>query len=192
VNGRVHSSPSKSVRETPGRPRIGVSACLIGREVRYAGGHKWNAAVVEEIGPVVEWVPVCPEVEIGLGVPREAIELFGPAAAPELIGTVSGRRLTDTMNAWAARRVLELEALRLAGYIFKKNSPSCGVAGVPRYESRGGDVPREPARDGVGLFARAIREGLPDLPVEEEDRLADPELRQRFLVRVFDYWLRVR
>ena len=160
--------------------RIGVSACLLGQPVRYDGGHKANAFILETLGPHVSWVPVCPEVEIGLGTPRETLRLVGDAAAPNLIATLSGRDHTTAMRRFAAKRLGQLAALGLHGYILKKDSPSCGMMGVPVYGSSG-----RPRRRGRGLFAEALAAGLPLLPVEEEGRLADPRLREHFVERVF-------
>lgn len=162
------------------RPRVGVSACLIGWEVRYSGGAKWTPAVAEALAAHVEWVPVCPEVEMGLGVPREAIELVGPAAAPELVGTESRRILTARLARWAEARLAELDALRLCGWVFKARSPSCGTRAVPRRAHAGAPL----VADGEGLFARAVRRRWPDFPVVEEEDLADPDARARFLEAV--------
>jgi uncharacterized protein YbbK (DUF523 family) len=159
------------------RPRVGVSACLIGWEVRYSGGAKWTPAVAESLAAHVEWVPVCPEVEIGLGVPREAIELIGPRAAPELVGTTSRRIHTARLALWADERLAELEALRLSGWVFKARSPSCGTRAVPRREAAG----RAPSLDGEGLFARAVRTRWPGFPIVEEEELVEDAARGRFL-----------
>jgi uncharacterized protein YbbK (DUF523 family) len=164
------------------KPRLGVSACLLGQEVRYDGRHKRDAILVEELGPRVEWVPVCPELEVGMGVPREPIRLVGDPRAPRLVAERSGTDHTEAMRRFAQARVRELEALDLAGYVTKKDSPSCGLAGVAVHSPGGG-----PARAGVGAFARVLLERMPLLPIEEEDRLHDPALREAFLDRVFAY-----
>ena len=160
--------------------RIGVSACLLGQSVRYDGGHKADPFILETLGRYVSWVPVCPEVEIGLGTPRETLRLVGDVAAPNLIGTVSGRNHTTAMQDFAAKRLSQLAGLGLHGYILKKNSPSCGMMGVPVYDSSG-----RPRRGGRGLFAQALASRLPLLPVEEEGRLQAPRLREHFVERVF-------
>ncbi len=165
--------------------RVGVSACLLGEPVRYDGGHKRDAYVVETLGKFFEFVPVCPEVECGLGVPREPMRLVGDPAAPRLVTVKTGQDLTDRMRAWAARRVRELAAEDLRGFIFKAKSPSSGMARVKVYDAKGSPVPR-----GVGLFARAFMDAFPLLPVEDEGRLHDDRLRENFIERIFalDRW----
>jgi uncharacterized protein YbgA (DUF1722 family)/uncharacterized protein YbbK (DUF523 family) len=165
------------------RLRLGVSSCLVGRKVRYDGQHKRDAFLVDVLGAFVEWVPVCPELEVGMGVPREPIRLVGTAAAPRLVAERSGADHTDAMLRFAAARVRELEALGLDGYVTKKDSPSCGMERVRVHGGRGGP----PRRDGVGMFARVLLERLPLLPVEEEGRLNDPALRESFVERIFAY-----
>ncbi|HEX9049683.1 MAG TPA: DUF523 and DUF1722 domain-containing protein [Anaeromyxobacter sp.] len=165
------------------RLRLGVSSCLLGRKVRYDGQHKRNAFLVEVLGASVEWVPVCPELELGLGVPREPIRLVGAAAAPRLLAERSGTDHTDAMLRFARARVRELEALGLDGWVTKKDSPSCGMERVRVHRAAGGP----PRRDGVGLFVRVLMDRMPLLPVEEEGRLEDPALRESFVERIFAY-----
>ncbi|HYN21288.1 MAG TPA: DUF523 domain-containing protein [Thermoanaerobaculia bacterium] len=162
------------------RLRIGVSSCLLGEEVRYDGGHKREAVLVEVLGREVEWVPVCPEVEIGLGTPRPPMNLVRIGGETRLITAETGADHTAAMRSYAERRVEELAGERLAGYIFKKDSPSCGLDRVKLYPAAGGD----PTREARGLFAEALVRRFPDLPVEEEDGLRDPVRRERFLSRV--------
>jgi uncharacterized protein YbgA (DUF1722 family)/uncharacterized protein YbbK (DUF523 family) len=162
--------------------RIGVSTCLLGHAVRYDGGHKRNDFLVEVLGPLVEWVPVCPEVELGLGTPREPISLVQDNADVRLVATKTGTDHTAAMRAYARRRVAALARADLCGYVLKKGSPSCGMERVKVHGS--GGMPR---RDGRGLFAAALRDALPHLPVEEEGRLNDPRLRENFIERVFAY-----
>lgn len=145
------------------RPRVGVSACLLGDEVRWDGRHKRSRAVVELVGPEVEWVPVCPEVELGMGVPREPVALV----AGRMVGSNSGTDHTDAMQRFAEARIAALG--RLDGYVLKSRSPSCGLIGVP-----GGP-------DGSGLFAAALRRLRPDLPLVEETALEDAAQRAAFL-----------
>jgi uncharacterized protein YbgA (DUF1722 family)/uncharacterized protein YbbK (DUF523 family) len=161
--------------------RLGVSACLLGRKVRYDGQHKRDAFVVDVLGGLVEWVPVCPEVEVGMPVPREPIRLVADAAGPRLVAEKSGKDHTDAMLRYATARVRELEALDLSGFVTKKDSPSCGLERVRVHPARGGPA----RRDGVGMFARVLVERLPLLPVEEEGRLNDPALRESFIERIF-------
>jgi uncharacterized protein YbbK (DUF523 family) len=170
--------------EDPASPpvRIGISSCLLGEEVRHDGGHKLHQGIAGDLGPRVEWVPVCPEVEAGMGVPREPVHLVRAAdGSLRMRGVVTGRDWTEAMNALAAARAGALEALGLSGYILKSRSPSCGLAvGV---SGPGG----EPQGAVPGLFAAALRLRLPELPVAEESALADSAARQRFLERVLAY-----
>jgi uncharacterized protein YbgA (DUF1722 family)/uncharacterized protein YbbK (DUF523 family) len=161
--------------------RIGISACLLGQEVRFDGGHKRDPFLVETFGRYVEWVPVCPEVEAGLGVPRESMHLRRADDGVLLVGTKSGVDHTDRLQRYAARRVAALGADDLSGYVLKKNSPSCGMERVKVYGQSG------PVARGRGLFAVALLEAFPHLPVEEEGRLNDPRLRENFVERVFAY-----
>jgi uncharacterized protein YbgA (DUF1722 family)/uncharacterized protein YbbK (DUF523 family) len=161
---------------------VGVSSCLLGEEVRYDGGHKRDSYVTGVLGQHFSWVPVCPEMDIGLGAPREALRLVGDARAPRMVGIRTGEDHTEAMNAYARRRVKALGASGLSGYILKRASPSCGMERVKVYTASG-----TPGGSGSGLFARALMEAFPLLPVEEEGRLADPVLRDNFVTRVFSY-----
>ena len=165
-----------------GKAKLGVSACLLGQNVRYDGGHKRDYFLSETFGRYVEWVPVCPEFEVGMGVPREPVRLVGSTEEPMMIAERSGKDWTAEMNRFAAKRTKTLKALELSGYIFKKDSPSCGVERVRLYNSKG-----VPNREGRGLYAGAVMRALPLLPVEEEGRLNDPGLRENFIERVFAY-----
>jgi len=160
--------------------RIGVSACLLGAEVRYDGGHKRDEFLLSSLGQHVTWVPVCPELEFGLGVPRESLRLVGDPESPSLIGARSGADHGAGMRAWSTKRVHALASLDLDGYVLKKDSPSCGLLRVKLYDRDGAM-----SRRGQGIFARALVERLPLLPVEEEGRLHDPRLRESFVERVF-------
>jgi uncharacterized protein YbgA (DUF1722 family)/uncharacterized protein YbbK (DUF523 family) len=162
--------------------RIGISTCLLGQEVRFDGGHKRDPYLTDLLGPFVKFVPVCPEVEIGLGIPRETIRLVNTPEGIRLQGTRSGADHTDRMQRYAAAKVRELEKLDLCGYVLKKGSPSCGMERVKIYSEKG-----MPARSGSGMFAGELLERLPLLPVEEEGRLNDPRLRENFIERVFAY-----
>ncbi len=165
--------------------RLGISACLLGEEVRYDGGHKLDRYLTDTLGRFVEYVPVCPEVEAGFGVPREAMHLEGDLNAPRLVTRRTKRDLTDPMLEWAKKRVLELEAQDLCGFIFKSRSPSSGMERIPVYNEKG-----MPVKKGVGLFARIFMDHFPLLPVEDEGRLHDPKLRENFIecVFVFKRW----
>jgi uncharacterized protein YbgA (DUF1722 family)/uncharacterized protein YbbK (DUF523 family) len=160
--------------------RVGISSCLLGQKVRFDGGHKRDAFLVETFGPHVEWVPVCPEVEAGMGTPREPIHLVRHDKGLRLLGVKSGTDHTKRMLEWAARRAEALAREQLDGYVLKKDSPSCGMERVKVFEP-----PAPPVRTGRGLFAEALIARLPLLPVEEEGRLSDPRLRENFVERVF-------
>ena len=162
--------------------RIGISQCLLGDNVRYDGAHKRDSFLIETLGPHVEWVPVCPEVELGLGTPREAMRLAGDPRAPRLVTITSGIDHTEAMARFSQRRVRELEALNLSGYVFKTDSPSCGMAQVPIFNSQGMET-----HDGVGIFAQAFMAHFPLIPVEDESRLHDPQALKNFLERVLGY-----
>ena len=162
-------------------PKIGVSSCLLGEKVRYDGDHKHDRYLTDVLGPLVSFVPVCPEVGAGLPVPREPMRLEGDRSAPRLVTTRTRIDLTDRMSAFCREKVVELEREDLCGFIFKKGSPSSGLHRVKVY-NRGAA-----ARSGRGLFAQAVTEHFPLLPVEEEGRLSDPALRENFLERVFAY-----
>lgn len=162
--------------------RIGISACLLGQEVRFDGGHKQDRFITDTLSQFVRFVPVCPEVDIGLGTPRESLRLVRRGAAVRFVAPKSGSDHTARMQAYAARKARELEAAGLCGFVFKKDSPSCGMERVRVYGESGGAT-----RDGRGLFAAALLERLPLLPAEEEGRLHDPRLRDNFFVRVFAY-----
>lgn len=160
--------------------RLGVSTCLLGEPVRFDGGHKLDRFVRDTLGQYVEFVPVCPEVECGLSIPREAMHLSGDPEAPRLVTVRTGKDLTDQMRSWAAGRVGELEGEQLCGFIFKSNSPSSGMERVKLYDANHIPSPR-----GVGLFARAFMDHFPLLPVEEDGRLHDAGLRENFIERIF-------
>ena len=176
--------------------RLGVSSCLLGENVRFDGGHKLDRFITETLGQFVEYVPVCPEVECGFPVPREAMRLVGDPANPRLVTTRTNVDHTERMLAWARKRVAELEGEGLCGCIFKSNSPSSGMERVPvshlhlahSRHVRNEDVTPEhgvPSKNGVGVFARIFMEHFPLLPVEDEGRLHDMRLRENFIERVF-------
>ncbi len=160
--------------------KLGISACLLGQEVRFDGGHKHDRFITETLGKFVEFVPVCPEVEYGLGIPRESLRLVGDVDAPRLVTTRTHVDHTDGMIAWAVNRVKELEKEGLCGFVFKSKSPSSGMERVRVYNDSG-----MPSNKGVGLFARTFMDHFPLLPVEEDGRLHDPLLRENFIERIF-------
>jgi uncharacterized protein YbgA (DUF1722 family)/uncharacterized protein YbbK (DUF523 family) len=160
--------------------RLGISSCLLGESVRYDGGHKHDRYLTDTLGRYIEYVPVCPEVECGLPIPRESMRLVGDPESPRLLTSRTGVDKTEQMQSWVRRRVVELEREGLCGFIFKSNSPSSGMERVKVYNEKG-----MPSKKGVGLFARAFMEHFPLLPVEDEGRLHDPKLRENFIERVF-------
>lgn len=165
-------------------PRVGISRCLIGDEVRHDGTHRLHMTLIRLIGPHVEWVPVCPEVEVGMGTPREPIHLVAHARGEEsahtavrLVGIASGNDWTERMRAWSRRKVGELARLDLSGYILKARSPSCGIDDVVVEGAAG--RPR-----GRGLFAEVLIAAFPGLPVSDDAALADTEACRLFLEKV--------
>jgi len=167
----------------PDRPiKIGISSCLLGCKVRFDAGHKRDRYITDMLGRYFEFVEVCPELEVGMGVPREAVRLEGEIDNPRMVGNKSGEDWTERMNRYAQRRVRQADFDDLCGFILKNRSPSCGMERVKVYTGTG-----SAERKGVGLFARALLASNPELPVEEEGRLEDAALRDNFIVRVFAY-----
>jgi len=162
--------------------RIGISACLLGQNVRYDGGHQHDRYITDTLGRWFEWVPVCPEVEYGLPVPREAMRLVGDTENPRLVTIRTRIDHTDGMLAWADKRLEALAAEDPCGFVFKSRSPSCGMAAVKVYGENG-----MAEEKGAGIFAGAFMKRFPLLPVEEESRLNDPLLRENFIERIFVY-----
>jgi uncharacterized protein YbgA (DUF1722 family)/uncharacterized protein YbbK (DUF523 family) len=160
--------------------KLGISSCLLGEKVRYDGGHKLDHFLTDTLGKYVEWVPVCPEVESGLPVPREAMHLVGDPEKPRLITIRTGIDHTGRMKKWANRKVAALEREALCGFVFKSRSPSSGMRGVKIYSETG-----MPHTTGSGIFAHAFMNQFPLLPVEDEGRLHDPTLRENFIERIF-------
>ena len=168
----------------PDKPiTLGVSTCLLGKSVRYDGGHKLNRYVRDTLGQYFAYVPVCPEVESGMPVPREALRLVGAPAAPRLVTIRSREDHTEQMQQWGKDKLEELAAHDLCGYIFKSRSPSSGMERIKVYDDNG-----MPSPTGIGIWARMFMERFPLLPVEDEGRLNDPKLREHFIERVFVYW----
>ncbi len=162
--------------------RIGISACLLGQNVRYDGGHQHDRYITDTLGQWFDWVPVCPEVEYGLPIPREAMRLVGDPESPRLVTIRTRIDHTDGMTAWAGARLEKLAGEDLGGFLFKSKSPSSGMAAVKVYNDSGMAV-----KKGVGIFAAAFMKRFPLLPVEEDGRLNDPLLRENFIERVFVY-----
>ncbi|CAK13791.1 YbgA family protein [Pseudomonas entomophila] len=165
-----------------GKPRLAISACLTGQNVRYNAGHKRSDLCRDLLDEHFDWVPVCPEVAIGLGVPREPIRLVGDPDHPAV--TASRDTTTDLagpLRAYGEQMAGELDDI--CGYVFMQKSPSCGLERVKVYQDNG----RPPHLGGRGAFASAFCARRPDLPVEEEGRLHDPVLRENFITRVYAY-----
>jgi uncharacterized protein YbgA (DUF1722 family)/uncharacterized protein YbbK (DUF523 family) len=163
------------------RVRIGISSCLLGEKVRFDGGHKKDEFLTSHFGRYVEWVPVCPELEIGLGVPRESLRLALDGKNVRLVAR-SGLDHTERMNNWTRKHAEQLADQGLCGYVLKRSSPSCGLERVKVYSGSG-----LLNREGRGLFAAGLVGRFPNLPVEEEGRLNDPRLRENFVSQVFSY-----
>jgi uncharacterized protein YbgA (DUF1722 family)/uncharacterized protein YbbK (DUF523 family) len=160
--------------------KLGISTCLLGENVRYDGGHKLDRFLTDTLGQYVEYVPVCPEVECGLPIPRESMHLEGDPESPRLVTLRTKQDMTERMVNWAKKRVVELEKEGLCGFIFKSDSPSSGMERVRVYNEKG-----MPVKKGVGMFAGIFMEHYPLLPVEDEGRLHDPKLRENFVERIF-------
>ena len=170
------------IREGAARPKVGISSCLLGEKVRYDGGHKRDDLLLETLGSLFVFVSVCPEYELGLGVPREPIALAGDPENPRLVGLESGADLTERMRSFCAGRAEQAAAEGIRGFILKSRSPSCGLRGLDVLQPGGGIL-----KAGVGFWARALMERLPGLPVEESDRLRDPSRRKAFWEEVMAY-----
>ena len=160
--------------------KIGISSCLLGNPVRWNAGHKLDRFLTNTLGQFVEYVPVCPEVEAGFGVPRESVRLVGDPENPRMITFKSKKDLTDQMTRWAKKRVKQLEKEDLCGFIFKSDSPSSGMIRVKVYSEKG-----MPRKVGVGMFARAFMDHFPRIPVEDDGRLHNPAIRENFIERIF-------
>ncbi len=160
--------------------KIGISCCLLGKKVRYDGGHKLDSFIANTLAQYFDFVAVCPEYECGLGVPREPMQLTGEANNPRLIALNTRTDHTNRMVKWAEKRLRALEHEDLWGFIFKTRSPSCGIEQVKVYAAK--DMA---AKTGAGIFARLFMSHFPYLPVEEEERLAAPEAREKFIDNIF-------
>ena len=174
-------------QDTPGHdasgdalPRLGISSCLLGEEVRFNGGHVRNQFLINALGPWVDWGMVFTEVGYGLGVPRYNLRLIGESSSPRLVMPGSGEDPTEGMSPWSRRRLEELRELDLDGFVLKTDSPSCGPFRVKVYDHN-----TVPSRTGRGLFAAELAEAMPLLPFEDEGRLNDPHLRENFVERIF-------
>lgn len=162
--------------------RIGVSSCILGNRVRFDSGHKRSRFVTKDLGDYAEFVSVCPEVEIGLGTPRESIRLVRQGGEIRLVAPKSGQDLTEQMQSHSERRVAQIAEMGLSGFVLKAGSPSCGMERVRVYDEKGC-----PRKDGTGMFAEVLKARLPLLPIEEDGRLNDARLRENFVERVFGF-----
>ena len=162
------------------RPRVGISTCLLGENVRYDGGHKLNHYLRDVLGGYVEFFPVCPEVECGMSIPREALRLVDIDGDIRLMTQKTKKDMTSQMTKWMKQKLVELSDIPLCGFIFKSKSPSSGLKGVKVYKQNGGV-----AKNGVGIFAKGVTGFFPFLPVEEDGRLNDSSLRENFIERIF-------
>ncbi len=161
---------------------IGISSCLLGERVRYDGGHKRDHYLSETLGQFVEWVPVCPEVEAGLPVPREAMRLEGDPGTPRLVTRKTKVDHTTMIKTWIHRKIKELQKEDLCGFVFKSRSPSSGMQSVKVYDPHSDSI-----RMGHGMFAGTFMDAFPHIPVEDDGRLHDPKLRENFIERVFAF-----
>ena len=168
--------------EAAQRVRLGVSSCLLGERVRFDGGHKRDAFLVDALGQFVEWAPVCPEFESGMGTPREPVHLARVRGAIHLVAAKSGHDHSASMQRYIVRKLDDIEDAQLCGFVLKKDSPSCGVDGVKIFKAGGAST-----GSGRGMFAAALIERFPDLPVIEEGRLSDAGLRDNFIERIFAF-----
>jgi len=162
--------------------KTGISSCLLGNKVRYDGGHKWDRYITETLGQYLEWVPVCPEIECGLPVPRQAMHLIGSPDSPRLVTIGTGIDHTDRMLRWSKNKLIELEKENLSGFIFKSRSPSSGIGGIKIYTPSGMQGQR-----GKGIFGNAFLQHFPLIPVIDDGRMHNPSLRDNFIERVFVY-----
>jgi len=161
------------------RFKLGISSCLLGKKARYDGGHRLNSYLKNTLGKSVQWVAVCPEVDCGLSVPREEMHLVGTPESTRLVTRFSRVDHTDKMLKWSRKRLKELEKQRLSGFVFKSNSPSCGLKGVKVYNKEG-----PLAKKGSGIFAKEFVKYFKFMPVEEDAQLHDHKKRKKFIEKV--------
>jgi len=159
---------------------IGVSKCLIGEKVRYDGNHARNSFVADTLNKWVEFTPVCPEADLGMGIPRPTIRLEKQKNDIKLICPSTNKDYSKQMNNYGLKKVKEFKKNELDGYIFKRSSPSCGINKLKVFRDDGSIE-----RTGIGFFAKNILEQFPNLPIEDEGRLSDPQLRENFIERIF-------
>jgi len=164
----------------PKTPCVGISRCLLGQNVRYDGRHALAPWITQNLGPVFEWVPVCPEAECGLSIPREPMRLEGDVHSPRLMGTETRTDYLQRMLDWTENALLKLQKERLCGFILKSKSPSCAAMEKIRvFDPAGRAVGKS-----LGIFARAVGHAFPDLPMEDEFRLKSAPIREEFVKKV--------
>jgi len=172
-------TPETTLNEKSGI-KIGISSCLLGHKVRYDGGHKHNHYITDTVGQFFQWVPVCPEVERGLSVPREAMHLKGDPESPRLVTIKTGIDYTEKMKNWSEKKLDELSKKELCGFIFKSRSPSSGMQSIKIYTEKGIS-----SKKGVGIFAASFMKRFPLCPAEDDGRLNDSKIRENFIERIF-------
>lgn len=160
------------------KPLVGVSSCLLGEHVRYNGEIKLNPAVKYEMGKMVTFLPVCPETESGMSVPREPMDLFIVNGIIRMIALDSKTDKTEMVTKWIERKLEELSELKLCGFVFKARSPSCAICSAKVHRES------EVTKDGTGLFTQAFKKRFPLLPVEEEENLQYEPQRNGFFEKV--------
>jgi len=161
--------------------RLGISTCLLGEKVRYDGGHKLDAWIKNTLGQFTTFVPVCPEFECGMSIPRPAMHLEGTKENPQLIQTLSKLNLTKQMKNWIKLQIKKLKSQDLDGYIFKTRSPSCGLSNIKIFSP----LSKLVSTEGVGLYAKQFTQAFPFIPVTDEEKLHDPKYREHFIELIF-------
>ncbi len=162
------------------KPCVGISPCLLGKKVRYDGGQRRNRYITDILGKYFAWIPVCPEVEYGLGIPREPMQLVGDRAKPRIVTISTGIDHTDGMVKWVENKLVELEKEDLCGFIFKSKSPSSAIRGVRIISPSGVEC-----GVGPGIFGGAFIKHFSLIPAIDDEQLGNPVLRKDFLEKVF-------
>lgn len=160
--------------------RIGISACLIGQKVRYDGSDKEDFFIKEKLGKFVLWIPICPEVEAGLPVPREPMQLEGDPESPRLMTIETRKDKTKVLEKCIHHKMKELIKSDICAFIFKSGSPSCGIRDIRIYNPKTGKV-----KKGRGIFADAFIKTFPHIPVEDDKKLQEPQMIEKFLLKIF-------
>jgi uncharacterized protein YbbK (DUF523 family)/uncharacterized protein YbgA (DUF1722 family) len=169
------------MRRKTKKPRVLLSACLLGQRLRYDGTHARDAYLANVLGRHVEWVPICPETECGFSVPREPMRLRGDPASPRVVTVGSNQDQTENIRRWAEKKFRDLEDAGLCGILLKSGSPCCGLSGVKVFGYNGAS----PRSCGTGIFARAAMRRFPLIPAADEERMKDPTAREAFIERLY-------